>query len=282
MIAPSLFLIRWEWFKLRRRWMPWILLAVILAFTQIPYWAAFTLAGVFGGLREELLLPNSVAFGLSFGYTAVMVSAVIWTAAAIGAEYNLGTFRTMLVQGTGRWQFLASLFVLMAATGVAWLLAMCLAMGVSGLLAGVLHGGAMFAPGGQWTPLLEEFGKSALALAPYIAMTMFFAVLTTSGGTASSITLVYRFLVEGILVPILTQTVDQFEAVSDYVLGRAVSGWLSGGEEGDAPLALAFGGADVLPGAVHSLLVILAYTAILLAASLWLFQRRDIGGARGI
>ena len=31
----------WEWFKLRRRWLPWILLAVLLLFTQGPPWGAF-------------------------------------------------------------------------------------------------------------------------------------------------------------------------------------------------------------------------------------------------
>ena len=28
-------LTRWEWFKLRRRWMPWVLLAILVVFPQI-------------------------------------------------------------------------------------------------------------------------------------------------------------------------------------------------------------------------------------------------------
>ena len=35
MITHLLLLTRWEWFKLRRRWMPWILLVILIALPQI-------------------------------------------------------------------------------------------------------------------------------------------------------------------------------------------------------------------------------------------------------
>ena len=35
MIVHVLRLTRWEWFKLRKRWMPWILLAIAVALTQL-------------------------------------------------------------------------------------------------------------------------------------------------------------------------------------------------------------------------------------------------------
>ena len=38
MIVEVLSLVRWEWFKLRRRWMPWILLAILALVTQIAIW----------------------------------------------------------------------------------------------------------------------------------------------------------------------------------------------------------------------------------------------------
>ncbi|MEX2599415.1 MAG: ABC transporter permease subunit [Dehalococcoidia bacterium] len=34
-------LTRWEWFKLRRRWMPWILLVILLLFSQLFLWSSF-------------------------------------------------------------------------------------------------------------------------------------------------------------------------------------------------------------------------------------------------
>ncbi|MBI2872633.1 MAG: ABC transporter permease subunit [Chloroflexi bacterium] len=41
MIAHVATLARWEWFKLRRRWMPWILLAVLLLISQLFLWGSF-------------------------------------------------------------------------------------------------------------------------------------------------------------------------------------------------------------------------------------------------
>ena len=41
MIVQVLRLIRWEWFKLRKRWMPWILLIVALAVVQATLWGFY-------------------------------------------------------------------------------------------------------------------------------------------------------------------------------------------------------------------------------------------------
>ena len=41
MTGQFLRLTRWEWFKLRHRWMPWILLAVLLLLTQLVIWGVF-------------------------------------------------------------------------------------------------------------------------------------------------------------------------------------------------------------------------------------------------
>ena len=35
LIAHVLRLTKWEWFKLRRRWMPWILLAIAVLLSQV-------------------------------------------------------------------------------------------------------------------------------------------------------------------------------------------------------------------------------------------------------
>ena len=280
---PAAFvLIRWEWFKLQRRWMPWILLAVLVASTQILYWAMYALNAVGELFLDTLLLPNGVGLGLTFGNTVLVVAVVIWTASALGSEYSWGTFRAVLAKGTGRWQFLAAIFALMAAMGVAWLLVVCIGMGISGLLVGSIEGEGSIATSGEWSTMFVQVSKSALAFVPYIAVAMFFTVLTTSANTATAITLIYRFIVEGAIVPIVLATTDTFDGVAGFVLGRAVDAWLShesdsGGQEG----MLAFGGADALTGNIHGLAVMAVYTVALFAAAVWLFQRRDIGGAKG-
>ncbi len=281
-MTTSLSIIRWEWFKLRRRWMPWILLAVIIAFTQVPYWGAYALSTRGAEIPQNLLLPGSIEFALTIGHTIALVAVVVWTASAFGSEFGWGTFRTVLAKGPGRWRFLLSIFALMVAMGVAWLIALCVAAGVSSAVVGLLEGGGSIANSGEWNTALVKLGKSAVALVPYVAMTMFFAVLTSSAGVATAITLVYTFLVENVLAAVLLFTVDWFAAVSDYVLGLAVNGWLAqGGDSDGLQMLLAVGGAGGSPGKVHGLLVMLAYTVVFLGATLWLFQRRDIGGAKG-
>ena len=41
LIAHVLRLTKWEWFKLRRRWMPWILLAIAVLLSQVGIWANY-------------------------------------------------------------------------------------------------------------------------------------------------------------------------------------------------------------------------------------------------
>ena len=282
MTSNFLALIRWEWFKLRRRWMPWVLLAVLTAATQVPYWAMYALNALGELFLDSLLLPNGVGLGLTFGNTVLVVAIVIWTSSALGSEYSWGTFRAVLAKGAARWQFLAAIFVLMAATGVAWLLVMCIGMGISGLIVGVIEGDGGVATSGDWSTVLVQLGKSALAFAPYIAVAMFFAVLTTSANTATAITLVYKFVVEGAIVPIVLATTDTFDKMAGFVLGRAVDAWLAQtGEEGAQGAMIAFGGSGAATGNLHGLVVMLVYTVALMAAAVWLFQRRDIGGAKG-
>ena len=282
MTYSSVALVRWEWFKLHRRWMPWVLLGVLVAATQVLYWVMYALNALGEFFLDSLLLPNCIGLGLTFGNTVLVVAVVIWTASALGSEYSWGTFRAVLAKGVARWQFLAAIFVLMAATGVAWLLVMCIGIGASGLAVGVIEGEGGIATAGEWSTVLVQLGKSALAFVPYIAMAMFFAVLTTSANTATAITLVYKFIVEEAIIPIILVTTDTFDKMAGFVLGRAVDAWLAneangGGQEG----IFALGGSGAMTGNIHGLVVLLVYTVLLQAAAVWLFQRRDIGGARG-
>ena len=52
MIAHILRLTGWEWYKLQRRWMPWILLAVMVLFNQVGFWGAYV------GYRTEAFGPS--------------------------------------------------------------------------------------------------------------------------------------------------------------------------------------------------------------------------------
>ena len=68
MIVPVLRLTRWEWFKLRKRWIPWILLAIAVVVAQSFLWSSYIsyetteIGGGYSlpgpGERDRVLDPN--------------------------------------------------------------------------------------------------------------------------------------------------------------------------------------------------------------------------------
>lgn len=344
MITQVLRLTRWEWYKLRRRRMPWILLAIAIAIPQIAFWsgyafyrsgvtfeqAIFTASETQNGqtvdvtitcrdieagtlppeieglgeerrrlllediarfeadacqapiearreLREALVLPYSIGLSLALVSSLGVILIVILASSTIGIEYGLGALRTTLAKGIGRWQFIVSKAFLMALLSAAALLVVSISIAVSSTIAALTLGdAAVAADSGAWLEIAIVYGKTVYGLIPYMALAMFFAVLTSSSGVSTAIVLGYYFA-ERIVVALLFNF-DWFEKVADFVLGRAVDGWIS--SEGGLSIGLG-ASAGELPDALHGFLVMLGYIVILGAFTFWLFQRRDIAGAKG-
>ena len=58
MTTHLLLLIQGEWFKLRRRWLPWILLAVAVLVSQAFLWGFYTVYHITGGEGTNTFIPN--------------------------------------------------------------------------------------------------------------------------------------------------------------------------------------------------------------------------------
>jgi ABC-type transport system involved in multi-copper enzyme maturation permease subunit len=58
MTTATINLARWEWFKLQRRWMPWILLAILLLFSQLSVWGSFFAYNALQGGGGSVALPT--------------------------------------------------------------------------------------------------------------------------------------------------------------------------------------------------------------------------------
>ena len=346
MIAHILHLARWEWYKLQRRRMLWILLIIAIVIPQLAFWGGYATyrSGVMldsssygfsspnpdgtsvdihmtcrdlveGTLPQEienlperdrenarrqmeefrssgcessieahqemragLSVPGSIVGGLVVAHGIGVVLIMILASSAIGVEYGWGTLRTALVRGVGRWQFLTAKALLIAILGAAGLLVVSVAIGVSSVIATLTleSSGEAVSASGEWSSAAVAFGKSIYGLIPYIALATLFAVLTSSSGVGISIAVGY-YIAEGIVVAILLNF-DWFERVSHFILGPAVNGWL------DVPTAAIGPGAPVIgemPEPLQSALVMLGYIVILGGIVLWVFQRRDVAGAKG-
>ena len=117
-------------------------------------------------------------------------------------------------------------------------------------------------------------------MVPYAILALFLSVLTSSSSMGISISLAYYF-VELILVGILTNLFDWFSNVSDFLLGPSIVAWMTetgvqatGGDAALIPL-------QDLPSELHAFFVLTSYIVIIGAVAFWLFQHKDIAGARG-
>ena len=263
-----------EWYKLRRRWLPWILLAVLVLITQgflWGYYAAYHLPPpASDAYLDYFALPASIESGISDLFTsrfAVLIIMVL-TASSLGTEYGWGTLRTALTKGAGRWQVIAAKLALAVVLSGAGLLAMALAVMLSSI-AGVAISGTIEAPvlGGYsgWLSALSMLVKAVYALVPYAVLGIFFVALTQS--TAQGITLaVVFFVVEGLVLPPLLGLSDYLQFLQPVLLIQNVDAWLEPSTSIGGPQAF---------------IAILVYAAVLTTATLWIFMRRDVSGPRG-
>ncbi len=292
MIAEVLSLTRWEWFKLRHRRLPWILLGITALLVQVNFWVSYALfrggnvamgdgsesgtvtVSTSDQFVEMFAFPTSLANGLIAGRGFGGILVMILAASLIGSEYGWGALRTVLTKGTGRWPLLASKLTLLAGLSVGALFVATAALGVSSMIALATLDADWIAASADWSDLGIGFGKAVYGMLPYVALAVFAAVLTSSSGAAIGISLGYWFA-ESILIGVLAPF-DWFERIDVLILGQAVSGWMQSSAGG-----LSFGTAAELPDAAPSFLVLTGYVVVLTTVAFWLFQRRDIAGARG-
>jgi ABC-type transport system involved in multi-copper enzyme maturation permease subunit len=357
MITDVARLTAWEWSKIRRRWMPWILLAVAVLIMQLGLWFAYsayhnkTLQGFTSGgtnsfgtafeeegktvslevscvdlanedtppelemlsqenrqifledmerfreescgdtaareeIRKAFALPGAITESVKGVVDIAPILIMILAGSAMGAEYGWGTLRTTLTRGTGRWQLLTSKLALLVLATAGALVIVAAASVVATVVAALIppseEGG--FADAGKWSDVGIAFLRALYALAPYIALGTFLAVLTQSSAMSIALSLGY-YVVELIVMPLLGLN-ETLAKATGYILGGSVGEWMesafititveasSGEASGEAP-------AVDQPDALQAFLVILAYTLVLGVAAYWIFQRRDITGAKG-
>ena len=353
MIRQILRLTRWELFKLRRRWLPWLLLAMIVIMCQLTLLTIYVtysnetyfftpvdqhvvvslppdadgvetairvscddiedgniesiLAGVPDEFRDQAhlqveahrercpeirdeiaaqrqlllntcILPGSLSTGLMSVKDLLLILVIILATAVIGKEYSLGTFRPALSRGAGRWEFLGAKALSIVFTSIAGLLIVALTVVVGSLAMALLTGEDLVtAESGQWSSSAVVFVKLICALLPYIAVSLFFTLLTSSGTGGVSISLVY-FLGDLMAAGPLTRLFGQ--DVVNFMLGSNVMLFL----QTDFPLPVEEGVgvfASLFDLYLNPFLVLLAYTVVSGAAAFWLFLRRDVTGPRG-
>ena len=271
-------LTRWEWFKLRRRWVPWIVLGFVLVIVQLLFWLVATLSNDVSYQSPSENIANGLGFSAFFG----PFIAVILAAAVMGGEYGWGTLRPVLSKGAGRWQFLTSKVAVVVLVTVAILVILSITVMISGFIAeAVLTADPQTEryEAISWLDLLALFGRMIYGFVPYIALALFLVVLTTSNGVGIGLSLGYYIAETVILVPILSNF-SWSDQVFSFLLGPNVSAWqnVPGNDGGPGSSIATFGGISDM---AHGAIMVTAYAVVLGAAAMALFMRRDIAGAKG-
>ncbi len=271
-------LTRWEWFKLRRRWVPWIVLGFVLVIVQLLFWLVATLGDDVSYQSPTENIANGLGFSAFFGPFV----AVILAAAVLGGEYGWGTLRPVLSKGAGRWQFMASKVAVVVLVTAAILIILSITVMISGFIAeAILTADPQVEGYGaiSWVDLLALFGRMIYAFVPYIALALFLVVLTTSNGVGIGLSLGYYIAETVILIPILANF-SWSDQVFSYMLGPSVSAWqaVQGNEGGPGSNIATIGGISDM---AHGAIFVTIYAVVLGGAALALFLRRDIAGAKG-
>ena len=272
-------LTRWEWFKLRRRWVPWIVLGFVLVIVQLVFWLVASLGDDVSHQSPAENIANGLGFSSFFGPFV----AVILAAAVMGSEYGWGTLRPVLSKGAGRWQFLASKVAIVVLVTIGILVILSITVMISGFIAEAVLAADPRTEGYgaiSWVSLLALFGRMIYGFLPYIALALFLVVLTGSNGVGIGLSLGYYIGETVILAPILS-AFSWSDHVLAYLLGPNVTAWQAvtdsdGGGPGSNIATI--GG---IPDMAHGAIFVTIYAVVLAGAAIGLFMRRDIAGAKG-
>jgi ABC-2 type transport system permease protein len=269
-------LMRFEWLKLRKRWMARIILLLVIGLTILAFWAQATRTLD----RPNLLLPRGWLAVLSYcSFFAPFFWPVLGGSWG-GSEYGWGTIRMILTRRPFRIQyFLGALIVLLA--GLALAIFILLVIGtVASIIMAALTGNSVFISS-VWSGTFLGILVKGFAAAWYVSA--FFVVIAYSAAvlfrsTAVGIGLgIGSTLAEIVLTGIFAalggtwNTIAQhfpFIYARDMITQVVHAGLVTGSN-----LATTEPGA---PSATQSIIALAIYGGIMLALSMAVIRRRDV------
>jgi len=167
-------LLRADWRKLRHRWMPGVLLLILIALVALVFFGISSRARY----RGDLVLPDGLVVALSLGAS---FAAFIWPILAgswSGSEYSWGTVRLALTRQPSRIEFtLSGLIVILLTIGAGLCLVLAAGAVAGSLVAAVTNVSASSPPPGA--------GAGEIVLKLFFAVwytSAFYAVLAYAAG----------------------------------------------------------------------------------------------------
>lgn len=286
---PSSDLLAAELLKVRKRWLPWILLAVLLLVMGMHVWLGGFIA--WRASDDHRFEQDSLRFFvLPWAMPGLLETVQFWgailagilAASVVATEHNWGTVRQALIRGQPRSSYLTAKLAGIATLGLLGFFAALLTGIVLALLATASAAGASVEPALSRPSFLDivlMVLRALYATAPHVLLAFCLTVVSRSTTMGVAGILVY-FIVEGIVVGILGGVGGQAADYRVFFLGHNVVGLLSANRiDGEAAGSFAFRDSPPsidLPDPAASAVVIGVYCALFLLISYRVFLQRDI------
>lgn len=279
-----------ELLKVRKRWMPYVLLLFMVAGAAVLIW----LIG-YVGYREdrhsEFADDAFRTFAFPWSIPALLDSGQFWgaalfvtilTSSTVATEYNWGTVRQALVRGQPRWRFLAAKLL---GTSIVCVVMLLLALGI-GIAFSIMATGAngdrvtLDVPDGPSVPEIPlMIARAAAGILPYGLLAFALAVVGRSTALGIAGTMGYM-LSEAIIVAVLESIGGVAADLREAVIGHHVASLIAANRIGSgdynylAPRDLPAAGE--LPDIWVATLVIFLYCVAFAAVAFFVFNRRDL------
>lgn len=282
-------LLRSETFRLRHRWMPWVLLLIIalagIGFYLLIYASAQAQLqaersgaipaqpGTAEQLKELLtqLRPDHVqSFGVSIVSGIGSVMLIVFAASHVGTEFGWGTLRTLLAHGAGREAFLGAKLLSIALFALLFIILGVVAAVVGSYVATAVSGGD--ASGLDPGAVANAAVRGYYTFLPYMALAALIALWVRSAGAGIAAGLVVYFA-EGLVASLLVSINRDYATIVNYGLSRNASALTR--------VAVSTGGSPeanigTLPDQGQAALILTIYTVLFVALAAWRLRTRDV------
>jgi ABC-2 type transport system permease protein len=282
-------LLRSEIYRLRRRWMPWVVLLIIVLAGVGIYLLVYVAAqaqlqavrsgaipsqpGAEQAMNEALreLRPDRVqGFGVQIvsGFGSVML--ILFGASHIGTEFGWGTLRTLLAHGAGRGAFLGAKVLSLALYAALFVFVGVVAAIVGSYVVAAIAGAD--ASGLDVGAIANAAARAYYTFLPYMALALVIAVWSRSAGAGIAAGLLVYFA-EGLVAQLLVSLNRDYATIVNYGLSRNVGALVraaAGTTSIPDPSAIA------LPDQAQAALLLGIYTVVFLVLAYWRLRSRDV------
>jgi len=270
-----------ELFKIRKRMMTWILLAVLVVFVILnfilSYLAVTSNHGISSDVRisleNALQFPKAFTFAFSVTQSVGIILLIILAASLIGNEYAWGTVNRVISREGRRSLYMGSKLVALIIT--------ILFLVLIGLVLGTLLGiftTSRLAGTVDWSfftlsfagHLIKMFGWTAFTIMVYALLAVLLASWARSVIAGIGGALGYYFI-ESILIGVLNDASGWLHRIPDYLIGHNARALVTAVERGGP-----FSSSTPPPTALHATSVLMIYSLAFLGIIFYLFRRQDL------